>query len=111
MSIIKISKAISGDLMIADGWADEVGYSDDCKSFLTKLCAAKLNKFRNSKWYEVEASDDEIVAVCQEVVLDLIERVAEMADEFCVSSKDRADCLRHLKRLAEFLDEHCEEDL
>lgn len=105
--MVKVPESIAGDMMVTN--SDEYGLSDDGASFISKLCSAKMIKQRNARWYEVDATDDEVVAVVDEVLIDVIAKLTDDLDLY-TDSKERAEIRRYIARVQRWIDEHTEEE-
>lgn len=104
MQTVRIPQAIYGDITILNDCGDELGLSDECISFINKLRDAKMQKCRNAKWYEVNATDDEVSAIAEEVMTDIIARMHEYLDEGGLTTKDRRDIYRYINTVQKWID-------
>jgi len=104
--MVRVPESIAGDIMVMN--SDEYGLSDDSASFISKLCSAKLIKQRNARWYEVDATDDEVVAVVDEVLIDVVAKLTD--DLYWYMGKEREEIRRYIARVQRWIDEHTEEE-
>ena len=88
-------------MMIAESWETDGGFSKDCTSFISKLYAAKLLRLRNAKWYELEVTTDEVIAMCQEVLMNVLLDIHQKID--CYDEKEQAQMKRYAKKLTNFI--------
>lgn len=98
---IKLDLDIASDVMIAESWETDGGFSKDCSSFITKLYEAKLLRLRNAKWYELEVTTDEVFAVCQEVLMNVLLDIYQSID--CYEEKEQQDMNRYAKKVRKFI--------
>lgn len=105
--MVRVPESIAGDMMVMN--SDEYGLSDDSASFISKLCSAKLMKQRNARWYEVDATDDEVVAIVDEVLFEVIAKLNDDLDLY-TDGKERAEIRRYIARVQRWIDEYTEEE-
>jgi hypothetical protein len=105
--MVKVPESIAGDIMVMN--SDDYGLSKDAAAFVTKLCSAKKIKQRNAQWYEVDATDDELVAVVDEVLLEVIAKLNDDLDLY-TDGKERAEIRRYITRVQRWIDEYTEEE-
>jgi len=108
MKVVRIPEAIYGDVTIFRDCGDEVGLSDECISFINKLCKAKMKKERNAKWYEVNATDDEVIAIGNEIMIEIIARQNEELEQWYLTTSERADIRRYIGKVKKWLDANME---
>ena len=108
MQTVRIPEAIYGDITILNDCADELGLSDECISFINKLCTAKIQRYRNAEWYEVNATADEVCAIADEVMNDIIARQNEYLDEGGLTTKDRQDIYRYIRKVQKWMNDNVE---
>lgn len=105
MITLKVPEQIAADIMVFDGAATELDLSDDCIRFIEKLMRSKMTRQGNAKWYEVSVSDDEIIAVIEEVVHDIVCDLEDRCEAMWVAS-ERQSMRRYQKKVIRFIEEH-----
>lgn len=98
---LRLDLEIANDVMIAESWETDGGFSKDCSAFISKLYAAKLFRLRNAKWYELEVTTDEVVAVCQEVLMNVLLDIHQSID--CYDEKEQINMKRYANKVRKFI--------
>lgn len=106
MKTLKLHEIVYADISYMRDCAEEVGLSDEAISFIDKTCAAKQHRYRNSVWYEVQATDEEITAVIDEVIMDVLERIEEGLEFECINNKERQQFYRERRIFQKWIDEN-----
>jgi len=106
MKTLKLHEMVYADITYMSDCAEEIGLSDEAVAFINKTCDAKSQRYRNSVWYEVKATDEEITAIIDEVIMDVLDRIEEALEYEFMSKKERQDTYRMRRIFQKWIDEN-----
>lgn len=105
---VRVPEHIAADIMICDGNATALDLSDESVRFITALMNSKMQRRGNARWYEVSVTDDEIIAVINEILVTLLYDLDDRADSMWVRTERQA-INRYKRQVKAFIEEHSTE--
>jgi len=118
MITVKLCEELCGDVVLylpentqyEEGEWEEEEYSPSCVSFMEKAIHARPKSRGRAKWYEVEATPEELSAVIDEVVEVWIEDYEDRADEYGLEPEARRRLRAIVRKYRKFVDKYTKEE-
>lgn len=104
---VEVPADIASDITI---WTEDEALEEETMGFVHKLCAAKLQKYRNRRWYEVEVTEEELQCCISEILEYVITKWEDECDQWYTTSKERAEFRRYIKKVQTFIDRYTTEE-
>jgi hypothetical protein len=103
---VQVPEEVAGDITIWIDTGEEAGHSDECMAFVRKLCEAKRQGKGKRIYREVQATEEELVAVVDEILDYVIERLDEELGQWYMRAEEKADFRRYRQKVVRFIERY-----